>query len=34
MLRITEKQYNNIHLVTGKIEYQEKMVGSKSHIVL
>ena len=28
LLRLTEKQYNNIYLVTGEADYQEKAVGT------
>lgn len=34
LLRLTEKQYNNIYMVTGKMDYQEKTVGTHCHIVL
>lgn len=34
LLRLTEKQYNNIYLVTGEPDYQEKIVGTNSHIML
>ena len=34
LLRLTEKQYNNIYLVTGEADYQEKVVGINSHIML
>lgn len=27
LLRLTEKQYNNIYMVTGEPDYQEKTVG-------
>ena len=30
LLRLTEKQYNNIYLVTGEPDYQEKIVGTKN----
>ena len=33
LLRLTEKQYNNIYLVTGEPDYQEKIVGTNSHIM-
>ena len=29
---MTEKQYNNIYLVTGEPDYQEKVIGINSHI--
>lgn len=34
LLRLTEKQYNNIHMVTGDHDYQEKTVGANCHIML
>ena len=34
LLHLTEKQYNNIYLVTGEPDYQEKIVGTNSHIML
>ncbi len=34
LLRLTEKQYNNIYMVTGEADYQEKVVGTNSHIML
>lgn len=34
LLRLTKKQYNNIYLVTGEADYQEKAVGANSHILL
>ncbi len=34
LLRLTEKQYDNIHMVTGGPDYQEKTVGSNCHIVI
>ena len=34
LLRLTEKQYNNIYMVAGKPDYQEKVVGTNSHIML
>ena len=33
-LRLTEKQYNNIYMVSGEPDYQEKVVGINSHIML
>lgn len=27
LIRLTEKQYNNIYMVTGESDYQEKTVG-------
>lgn len=33
LLRLTEKQYNNIYLVMGEPDYQEKIVGTNSHIM-
>ena len=34
LLRLTEKQYNNIYMVTGEANYQEKVVSTNSHIML
>ena len=34
MLRLTEKQYSNIYMVTGEDDYQEKTVGRNCHIVI
>ena len=34
MLRLTEKQYNNVYWVTGEIDYQERVVGTNCHIVV
>lgn len=34
LLRLTEKQYNNIYLVTGEQDFQEKTVGPNCHIML
>ena len=34
MFRLTEKQYNNICMVTGTEDYQERTVGSNCHIVI
>ena len=34
LLRLTEKQYQNIYMVTGKPDYQEKTVGVNCHIVI
>lgn len=34
LLRLTEKQYSNIYMVTGEEGYQEKMVGAHCHIIL
>ena len=34
LLRLTEKLYKNIYLVTGEPDYQEKAVGTNSHIML
>lgn len=33
-LRLTEKQYNNIYMVTGEPDYQEKTVGVNCHIMI
>lgn len=34
LLRLTERQYNNIYMVSGEPDYQEKVVGINSHIML
>ena len=34
LLRLTERQYDNIYMLTGEADYQEKMVGVNSHIVI
>ena len=34
LLRLTEKQYNNIYMVLGEPDYQEKVVGINCHIML
>lgn len=34
LLRLTEKQYNNIYMVTGEADYQKKTVGVNCHIVI
>lgn len=34
LLRLTEKQYNNIYMVSGDSDYQEKMVGVYAYIML
>jgi len=34
VLRITEKQYESIYLLSGEIDYQEKTVGKNGHILL
>ena len=34
LLRLTEKQYNNIYMEAGEPDYQEKVVGTNSHIIL
>lgn len=34
LLRLTKKQYNNIYMVTGEMDYQEKTVGIHCHIML
>ncbi len=34
LLRLTEKQYNNIYMVAGESDYQEKVVGVNSHIMI
>ena len=33
-LRITEKQYENITMITGEPDYQEQTVGTKCHIMI
>ncbi|MBO5237795.1 MAG: CRISPR-associated endonuclease Cas2 [Lachnospiraceae bacterium] len=34
LLRLTERQYNNIYMVTGETDYQEKTVGINCHIMI
>ena len=34
VIKLTEKQYNNIYVVTGGVDYQEEMVGKNCHIML
>ena len=34
LLRLTEKQYSNIILITGETDYQESVVGANCHIVI
>lgn len=34
VLRLTEKQYESIYLLSGEINYQEKTVGKNCHIML
>lgn len=34
LLRLTEKQYSNICMVSGEADYQEKVVGINSHIMV
>lgn len=34
LLRLTEKQYNNIYMVSGEKDYQEEVVGVNSHIMI
>ena len=34
LLRLTEKQYNNIYMVSGDLDYQEKTVGANVYIML
>ena len=34
LLMLTEKQYNNIYMVTGEADYQEKTVWINCHIVI
>ena len=34
VLRLTEKQYETIYMLTGEMDYQEKTVGKNCHIML
>ena len=34
VIKLTEKQYNNIYVVTGEADYQEDTVGINCHIML
>lgn len=34
LLRLTEKQYKNIYMVTGREDYQEKTVGANCQIMI
>ncbi len=34
VLRLTEKQYENVYLLTGSPDYQENTVGRNCHIML
>lgn len=34
LLRITEKQFKNIYMVTGEEDYQEKTVGNNCQIII
>lgn len=34
ILRLTEKQYSNIYMVTGEDDYQEITVGRNCHIMI
>ena len=34
MIRITEKQYENIAMITGGADYQEQTVGTNCHIMI
>lgn len=34
LIRLTEKQYKNIYMVTGGSDYQEKTVGVNCHIMI
>ena len=34
LLRLTEKQYQNIYMVSGETDYQGKTVSSNCHIML
>ena len=34
VLKLTEKQYDSIYLLSGEVDYQEKTVGRNCHITL
>ena len=34
ILRLTEKQYDNITMITGEPDYQEQTVGTNCHIMI
>ena len=34
ILRLTEKQYKKIYMVVGEPDYQERVIGINSHIVI
>lgn len=34
LLRLTEKQFEKIYMVTGEPDYQEKTVGANCHIMI
>ena len=34
VLRLTEKQYESIYLLSGEMDYQEKIVGKNCHIMI
>lgn len=34
LLWLTEKQYDNIFMVTGSIDYQERIVGKNCQVVI
>jgi CRISPR-associated protein Cas2 len=34
MLRLTEKQYDNITMITGEPDYREQTVGTNCHIMI
>lgn len=34
LLRLTEKQFQNIYMITGEEDYQEKTVGTNCHIII
>lgn len=34
LLRLTERQYNSIYMVTGGTDYQEKTIGANCHILI
>ena len=34
LLRLTENQYKNIFMISGEMDYQEKVVGANCHIMI
>lgn len=34
LLKLTEKQFEKIYMVTGETDYQEKTVGANCHIMI